>query len=430
METIKILASNMKFENLTIQNLVTVERAVAVNITNSADKIIFKDCNIYGHQDTYYFWNCYRVYHVNCKITGSVDYIFGTGTALFDNCQLVINRNGGVLTAASTTSNLTYGLVFRGCTITSDATGFDSAPITSFYLGRPWQNNPKTVFLYCDEPSTLNAAGWTLMDANQAASVNQNTLFAEYQSTGTGSGYGSRATVSGNANYGRQLTSGEALNYTVTNIFAAASKTDTPFPNGDWYPADAPADAMPVELTSFTAVANGRNIELQWHTATEKNSFGFDIEKSVNGSWNKIGFIEGKGNSNSPSSYSFVDINRSVSTISYRLKQIDRDGKFTYSNTIEVIIALTAKDYALTQNYPNPFNPSTTFSFAMKKAELTSVKVYNLVGQEVAKLFNQIAEPDQIYTMKFDGKDLSSGIYFYSLRSASRNEMKKMILMK
>jgi len=112
------------------------------------------------------------------------------------------------------------------------------------------------------------------------------------------------------------------------------------------------------------------------------------------------------------------------------LKQIDRDGKFEYSPVVEATVALTTQDYSLSQNYPNPFNPNTSFSFAVKNAEQTTVKVYNLIGEEVATLFNQVAQPNQLYTMKFDGKDLASGIYFYSLRSASRNEVKKMSLIK
>ncbi|MFZ4622154.1 MAG: T9SS type A sorting domain-containing protein, partial [Bacteroidota bacterium] len=80
--------------------------------------------------------------------------------------------------------------------------------------------------------------------------------------------------------------------------------------------------------------------------------------------------------------------------------------------------------------YPNPFNPTTNFSFAVKKAEQTTLKVYNILGAEVASLFNDVAQPDQMYTVSFNGSNLSSGTYFYILRSSSRNEVKKMLLMK
>jgi len=187
---------------------------------------------------------------------------------------------------------------------------------------------------------------------------------------------------------------------------------------------------LPVELASFTGSARGRNVELLWNTATESNNNGFEVQKNVNGSWTKIGFVDGAGTSNAPHSYNFVYVNSAASKYSYRLKQIDRNGKFTYSNSVEVATTLTAEDFTLSQNYPNPFNPSTKFSFAAKSAERTTLKIYNVVGQEVATLFNGVAQPDQIYTLSFNAKDLPSGMYFYVLHSASRNEVKKMMLLK
>ncbi|HTR81338.1 MAG TPA: T9SS type A sorting domain-containing protein [Bacteroidota bacterium] len=187
---------------------------------------------------------------------------------------------------------------------------------------------------------------------------------------------------------------------------------------------------LPVELTSFTGSANGRNVELQWNTATETNNSGFEVEKNVAGTWTKIGFVDGAGTSNTPHNYSYADVNSAATTYSYRLKQIDRDGKFIYSNAIEVTTTLSADDYKLSQNYPNPFNPSTKLTFAMKDAERTTVKVYNVLGQEVATLFNSVAQPGQVYSLIFDAKNLPSGLYFYVLHSQSRNDIKKMMLLK
>ena len=194
---------------------------------------------------------------------------------------------------------------------------------------------------------------------------------------------------------------------------------------------------LPVELTSFTGSANGRNVELVWKTATEINNSGFEIQRTPSlaiplsgGGWTKIGFVDGAGTSSVAHSYSYADVTSAAATYSYRLKQIDRDGKFTYSNTVEVTTTLSAEDYKLSQNYPNPFNPSTKFSFAAKNAEHTTLKVYNIVGQEVATLFNAIAQPGQVYSLTFDAKNLPSGMYFYVLHSQSRNEIKKMMLMK
>ncbi|MDP1675454.1 MAG: T9SS type A sorting domain-containing protein, partial [Bacteroidota bacterium] len=186
---------------------------------------------------------------------------------------------------------------------------------------------------------------------------------------------------------------------------------------------------LPVELVSFTATVRSGKVELSWSTATEINNAGFAIEKNSNGIWNKIGYVEGNGTTNAPRNYSFTD-NASAGKYQYRLKQIDRDGKFEYSNIVEAIVALTANDYALGQNYPNPFNPSTTITFAMKNTEHATVTVYNMLGQEVAILFNGLANANELYSLSFNARNLSSGMYFYSLRSSNRNEVKKMNLLK
>jgi hypothetical protein len=232
---------------------------------------------------------------------------------------------------------------------------------------------------------------------------------------------GAYATLGSSATDGSSVTSGTSYNPASGDYLILGSTG---------------GNALPVELISFVASAKGNTIELVWNTATELNNAGFEIQRSVisnqisEKAWSKIGFVEGNGTTNAPRSYRFSDNNFRAGKYQYRLKQIDSDGNFTYSNVVEALIVLTAQDYSLTQNYPNPFNPTTTFSFAMKHAELTTVKVYNLVGQEVATLFNAVAQPDQLYSLTFEAKNLPSGIYFYALRSDSRNEVKKMSLIK
>lgn len=190
------------------------------------------------------------------------------------------------------------------------------------------------------------------------------------------------------------------------------------------------ANPLPVELTSFIARMKAASIELAWTTATEKNNRGFEIQRSSSSEeWKVIGFVDGAGTSNAQHSYAFTD-QAAAGKYLYRLKQIDNDGKSTYSTTVEAVVALTAGDYTLGQNYPNPFNPTTNINFALKNAEHATVTIYNMLGQNVATLFNEEAAANRMYTLTFDAKNLPSGIYFYSLRSASRNEVKKMQLMK
>ncbi len=186
--------------------------------------------------------------------------------------------------------------------------------------------------------------------------------------------------------------------------------------------------SMPVELTSFTVTMTGKNVELQWNTATEINNYGFDIEKKTDQQWNKIGFVSGNGTTNSAHSYSFVD-REAAGKISYRLKQIDHDGKFKYSNAIEANIIGSVKEFLLGQNYPNPFNPTTIIAFALPAAGFTTLKVYDISGKEVATLVNEYLEAGVVQT-QFNASHLSSGVYIYSLRSGSYAATKKLVLTK
>ncbi len=112
----------------------------------------------------------------------------------------------------------------------------------------------------------------------------------------------------------------------------------------------------------------------------------------------------------------------------YRLKQMDYDGTFSYSNAINIEIS-TPREFALMQNYPNPFNPSTIISFQIPKSGLVSLKIYDVLGIEIATLLNEEKNPGK-YEIDFNASYLSSGIYFYTLRAGNFISIKKMILIK
>lgn len=326
-ETLAIQANDVTLENITVQNTATQAQAVALNITG--DRIIVNNCNIEGYQDTYYTWNSGRVYNINSKISGTVDFIFGHGVAVFDNCNIHIRRNTGTLTAAATKAGYKFGYVFLNCKISADSIGYDGAPITRFLLGRPWQNSPRTVFIRCEQPVTLNPVGWSEWNVTPA-------LYAEYKCFGPGSDYSQRL-----ASISRQLTDDEAKEYTLANIFSMSAGPEFGF---DWMP----------EITTSVENSGQTNIEI-------------------------------------PASFT------------------------------------------LEQNYPNPFNPITTIKYSLPSNVetflATSVRVYDVLGKEVAVLVNQKQSAGN-YEIKFDGSKLASGVYFYKLQAGDFISIKKLVLMK
>ena len=186
---------------------------------------------------------------------------------------------------------------------------------------------------------------------------------------------------------------------------------------------------IPVELTSFTAIANGTEVELNWQTATETNNQGFEIERmSENGQFEKIGYVAGYGTTTESKTYSFTDSKLSEGKYTYRLKQIDYDGTFSYSNEVNVEVELPI-EYSLEQNYPNPFNPGTTIKYSIPADGFVKLSVYNLLGEEVANLVNGHQKAGR-YEVNFNAGSLSSGMYVYRLETQNYVLSKKLMLMK
>jgi hypothetical protein len=188
-------------------------------------------------------------------------------------------------------------------------------------------------------------------------------------------------------------------------------------------------DPIPVELTSFSASTAGNNVILEWATATELNNLGFDVERSTPESvFEAVGFVAGSGSTTEERNYSFTDSNIPGGSYLYRLKQIDFDGSFEYSDVVEVDVT-TPSVYALEQNYPNPFNPSTSINYSIGESGIVKLALYNLLGQEVKLLVNELKEAGP-HTITFDASSLTSGTYFYTLEILHFKQTKKMILAK
>jgi hypothetical protein len=193
--------------------------------------------------------------------------------------------------------------------------------------------------------------------------------------------------------------------------------------------------SVPVELTSFSALLKGKDVKLNWQTATEVNNYGFEILRLAQNdkdSWVKIGFVNGHGNSNSTKNYSFIDKDVSNGSYNYRLKQIDSDGKYEYSPTVEVTVNNVPRQFELSQNYPNPFNPSTIISYSLPSKEFVQLRVFNVLGNEIITLVNEVQEAGN-YKVEFNASKVNvstSGVYFYRLEAGSFIDSRKMTLVK
>ena len=211
-----------------------------------------------------------------------------------------------------------------------------------------------------------------------------------------------------------------------TNLFAGSNGS------GVWKrPID---NVVPVELVSFTVNTSGNNVNLSWSTSTETNNSGFEIQRLKNSknesseNWEVIGFVNGNGTTTETQTYFYSDNNLSSGKYLYRLKQIDYDGTFKYSNEVEVIINVPEK-FELSQNYPNPFNPATTISFTLQTNQFVTLKVFNSLGEEVSTLVNRNLTQGT-HSFNFNANGFGSGLYLYRLESGGKVQVRKMMLLK
>lgn len=221
------------------------------------------------------------------------------------------------------------------------------------------------------------------------------------------------------------IGAGCPLTLDATDLFGATA-------NDEMYVDDYAVELLtvvPVELTSFTANVSNGNVVLNWTTATELNNQGFEIERKIaDGQFITVGHVQGNGTTSERKEYSFTDVNAQIGSYTYRLKQVDFNGAFEYSN--EIFVDVTAPlEFALDQNYPNPFNPTTTINFSLAEPSFVKLAVYNLLGEEVKVLVNENRGAGT-FNVTLDAASLPSGMYLYKIETAQYSSVKKMMLMK
>jgi photosystem II stability/assembly factor-like uncharacterized protein len=196
---------------------------------------------------------------------------------------------------------------------------------------------------------------------------------------------------------------------------------------------------VPVELTSFTVERHRNEVNLSWQTATETNNHGFEVERKLkNQNWVTIGFVEGHGTSTENHEYFYMDDYSRMpyeGGVLYRLKQIDYDGSYEYSEQVFVDVTFIPDEFTISQNYPNPFNPVTTIEYSLPGESNVRIAVYNSIGQEITELVSSVQQAGT-HRITWDASEYVSGIYFYSFEAIELNngrsmlEMKKIVLMK
>lgn len=287
-------------------------------------------------------------------------------------------------------------------------------------LGAEFTNSGVANIILDMGASGMIATGSTVTVTSRRLSANNSTDI--YFSTNSGSGWVGPLTIN-------NLTTTWA-DYMITapagGPFQYVKATGNNGVQIDAIGADAP---FPVELTSFSAVYKSNVVNLSWKTATEVNNYGFAIERKAGSTWNAIGFVSGHGTVNTPNQYSFTDRNPVIlPEVSYRLKQIDRDGKINYS-PIENVNMVTKGSIALDQNYPNPFNPTTNISFTLNEKSNVKLSVFDISGKLITTLVSGVFEAGN-FIVPFDATLLPSGTYIYKLEAGSFTQTRKMNLMK
>jgi uncharacterized protein DUF4082/N,N-dimethylformamidase beta subunit-like protein/type IX secretion system substrate protein len=280
--------------------------------------------------------------------------------------------------------------------------------------------------------SGVPTAGWTEVPLTTPVAITANTIYvATYFSptgfyTNTDNYFGSQVihgplvaladsvtSPNGLFKYGTPTTyptnAFEATNYWVDVVFGSSVP-------------------LPVTLTKFAVTKQGNDALLSWSTSMEQNNKGFEVQRSTPSSgWVTIGFVASSGNGKANTNYQYLDKNLQAGTYNYRLRQIDYDGHYQYSKTVQIVFDGHAL-LDLKQNVPNPFNSSTTIEIVVPKSMQVQVRLYDQLGRVVESLMDEMKTPGN-YTIQVNRNGLRTGVYYYQLRADGQTMVKKMTVL-
>jgi hypothetical protein len=384
--------------------------------------------------------------------------------------------NGPAITSINIPITMAYNKIYGWRVVSKNDTCSSPAPLWSFRT----ELNPGTVFL---EPflnlnnwtiaGPLGLTNWSVQNTNHATGASTPELRLSWTPTFNGQSYLRSNQINVPLNQELTLefnhffdwyanpsgTIGVAVSYdngaTYTNLWQNVNPTGNINPstvtfsfiassspirlaffyNGNsfnfdyWYIDDVSLSyIIPVELISFSGKEIQNNVELNWSTASEKNNLGFEIQRSLGGEFEAIGFVDGKGTTLEQQNYSFIDENIKSGISKYRLKQIDFNGNFEFSTIVELDLSALLS-YSLEQNYPNPFNPITIIKYSLPEDGVVNLSVYNTLGERVKTLVNHFQNAGK-YEIEMNASELSSGVYFYLLEVNGYKSARKMSIIK
>ncbi len=304
-------------------------------------------------------------------------------------------------------------------------------------LGSPTLTNVNSSFSSAD--------GATNDYGPMTVEINSNKIGVTVHFTGNSTGAGTVLSTSG---LGDKMCT---VNLTITDAAQTSGLTwdlpnsavtdsrSNPVANGFSGSDNSP---LPITLTSFKALAqsSSSSIRLDWSTASEIDNYGFEVQRSsdkLTGFTTLPGsFQAGHGTTLEAHAYTYVDNTAVASQPWYRLKQSDLNGTVHYSEPVNASTTtgidqqIAPKVFALYQNYPNPFNPTTMIRFTVENSGPATLVVYNMLGQKVATLFNDIATAGRYQSVRFNATNLASGMYIYRLQSGSKVDVRKLVLTK
>jgi pectin methylesterase-like acyl-CoA thioesterase len=381
--SITIEADDFTARDITFCNTNQVTQAIALRV--NGDRQSYYRCKLLGYQDTYYTYGTGRIYMKHCYIEGSVDFIFGRSTVVFDSCEINENRNDGKLTAANTEPESRFGYVFLDCRITADKIGYNGTPVNSFVLGRPWQKAPRTVFIRCEEPAALIGAGWETWNVLPA-------IYAEYQCFGPGSDTTNRISI------GRQLTDEEALDYTVANIF---SRNTHPGFSYNWLP-DRSLTRLN-QVINFSELPEKRVGDAPFELTAEASS---DLPVSYTSSNSEVATIDGDTVTLTGAGTTYITASQEGNFLYYPAPDVVQ--------TLTVDVASSADEVKFSgingiKIYPNP--ESSTINIKRIENDPEDAAIYDLKGQKVLEISLNSEE------QSVDVSSLSRGIYMLKIEN-------------